>query len=172
MFLSLNPASFLLRSDAFDTSGHCLLETHTNLVSMTLYTPSFSLSNSVFFISLPDSSPASNSIKANAPHVSTWSPDLCSPLPSTERNHLFLFHHHLYVDSSEACISNPKWHSHMSNSPLASSICRSYYHFKFSILGAKLITYPAPLPNEVLSIVLSALKGPCFPKLYAIRNLE
>lgn len=82
------------------------------------------------------------------PHISAWFPDLCSPLPSTERDHLYSFHHHLCVDSSEACISNPKWHSHISNSPLACSICRSYYHFKFSILGTKLIIYPAPLPNE------------------------
>lgn len=113
------------------------------------YTHHPSVYQTLLFVFLPDSPLLLTLGTQMFPHISTWFLDLCSLLPSTERDNLFLFHHHLYVDSSETSISNLKWHSHISSSPLACSTCRSYYHFKFSILGTKLIIYSPPPPNEL-----------------------
>lgn len=72
MFLLLNPASSLLRSSTFNTSGHCLLgNLHYGFHDHLLHP---SLCQTVFFVSLSDSSLASNSIKANAPYINTWFP--------------------------------------------------------------------------------------------------
>lgn len=105
------------------------------------------------------------------PQVSAWLPDLFSLLSSTERQNSFLLHYHLYVDSSETCISNSKWQSHISNSP------RPFLYVGHTIISNLTIEEPSLPPTlhllqvNILSIVLSALVAPCFSTSFAVRNM-
>lgn len=100
---------------------------HANLVSMTLYALRFlSAKHRPLPLSLPPTAWMQILLQVSA----------CPPrrfvfsFPLKERIYLFPC---VICGFLRNCFFNPKWHTCITNSPLAFSRCKSYYHFKFSI---------------------------------------
>lgn len=138
---------YLDLSGACDPTEHCLLETYKNLVSMTRHTLRFSSAN-IFCLPrwlFPCLQPQEHECSPESVLGS-----LTLFLSSIPLKEIIYFCFTITdVDSSETCISNLGWHSHISSSPPVFALCRLYYHFRISTLETRLLTCPLTLPNEL-----------------------